>query len=100
MPTPHASHSTSSILGIGNLYFTVILFTLLLSTHILQVPSFLGTSKVGTAHGLRLSLTIPLSNSSLICLCSCSVSLEFVLYAGLLGKGAPGIRLIWCSIPL
>ena len=30
------------------------------STHILHIPSFLGTSRIGTAHGLMLSLTYPL----------------------------------------
>ncbi|CAO2836271.1 unnamed protein product [Amaranthus hypochondriacus] len=52
-----SSSSMSSIRGIGNLYLTVILFTLRLSTHICHVPSFLGTSRVGTTQGLMLSLT-------------------------------------------
>jgi len=35
-----------------------------LSTHILMVASFLGTSKAGTYQGLMLSLIYPLSISS------------------------------------
>ena len=47
---------------------TVMLLIALQSTHILQVPSFLGTSSIGTAHGLMLSLTCPLVSNSLTCL--------------------------------
>ena len=44
----------SLILGMGNLYFTAILLIALLSTHILQLPSFFGVNKAETAHGLKL----------------------------------------------
>lgn len=47
-------HRAESILGIGNLYFTVILFIALLSTHILQSPFFIDTRRAGTTQGLIL----------------------------------------------
>ena len=86
------SSNMCSILGIGYLYLMVMLFTLLLSMHILHVPSFLGTNRVGTTQGLRLSLTYPLCINSSAWLCNYLVSVGFVLYAGLLGKEALGIR--------
>ena len=49
---PCNSSSISSSLGMGCRYFIVILLTALQSTHILQVPSFFGTSQTGTARGL------------------------------------------------
>jgi hypothetical protein len=72
----------------------VILFIALQSTHILQDPSFLGTKITGTAQGLKLSRTKPLSRSSCTCLCISLVSLGLVQYGGRLGSAAPGIRSI------
>ena len=42
----------------------VMLLMAMQSTHILQVPSFLGTSKTSTAQGDTLSLTYPFSSNS------------------------------------
>ena len=52
MQDPCNSSNMSSSLGIGCLYFTVMLLMALRWTHILHVPSFLGTSSTGTAQGL------------------------------------------------
>ena len=78
----------SSSLGIGCLYFTVILLIARQSTHILHVPSFLGTNRTSTAHGLMLSLTYPFAKSSSTYLWSSFVSSGLLLYAGLLGMVA------------
>ena len=56
---PCNSSSKSSNLGIGKRYLMVMLLKALLSMHMHQVPSFLGTNKAGTAHGLMLSRTYP-----------------------------------------
>jgi hypothetical protein len=65
---PCNSSNLSSSLGMGCLYFTVMLLIALQSTHFLQVPSFLGTSSTGTAHRLMLSLMCPLTINSSTCL--------------------------------
>ena len=74
----------------------VMLVILRLSMHILNVPAFLGTHKVGTAHGLKLSLKYPLCINSSTYLFSSLVSLGLELYTGL-GKLAPGTRSIWAQ---
>jgi hypothetical protein len=56
---PYNSSSMSSSLGIGCRYFTVMLLTTRQSTHILHVPSFLGTSSTDTAQELILSRIYP-----------------------------------------
>uniref|UniRef100_A0A0D3DNM8 Uncharacterized protein n=1 Tax=Brassica oleracea var. oleracea TaxID=109376 RepID=A0A0D3DNM8_BRAOL len=57
----------SSSLGMGCLYFTVMLLMARQSTHMRQDPSFLGTRRTGTAQGLRLSLMCPFSRRSPTC---------------------------------
>ena len=78
----------------------MILLIALLSTHILIEPSFLGTSRAGTAQGLRLSRIKPLPSSSSTCLCTSWVSCGFMRYAGLFGRVAPGMRSILCWMVL
>ena len=89
----------SSILGNGNLYLIVILLISLESVHILHSPSFFGVSTAGTAHGIRLFWTNPLSNNPWTCLLNSSFSWGVNLYASLFGKMAPGIKSIWWLIP-
>ena len=52
---PLSSSNISSNLGIGYRYLMVMLLMARQSTHMRHVPSFLGTSRTGTAQGLRLS---------------------------------------------
>jgi hypothetical protein len=78
----------------------VILFIARQSTHMHQVPFFLGTKIIGTAQGLSLSCTYPLSNNSWTCHWISFVSFGLVLYVARLGNDAPGIKSIWYSIPL
>jgi len=47
---PWNSSNMSSSLGMRCLYFTIMLLMARQSTHILHVPSFLGTSRRGTTH--------------------------------------------------
>ena len=70
------------------------------SVHIRHPPSFFGISTVGTAQGLKLSFTNPLSNRSWTYFLISSFSWGVNLYAALLGKLAPGIRSIWWLILL
>ena len=79
MDDPDNISNKSSNLRVANLYFIVILFIALLSTHILHVPSFFGTNNVRTAHGLMLSLTSPLFISSSICFFNSACSVGLVL---------------------
>jgi hypothetical protein len=72
----------------------VILFIARQSTHMHQVPFFLGTKIAGTTQGLRLSRTYPLSNNSWTCRRISFVSSMLVLYAAQLGNDAPGIKSI------
>ncbi len=67
--------------------------------HMRQVPSFFGTSKTGTTHGLRDSRTNPFFKSSSTCASNSLVSKGSHLYAGRLGRGAPGMMSILCSMP-
>jgi len=53
---------------IGCRYFTVMLLTARQLTHIIHVPSFLGTSSTGTAQGLILSRIYPFIINSSTCL--------------------------------
>ena len=76
---PWSSSNISSSRGIGCRYLIVILFMARLFTHILQLPSFLGTKRAGTAQGLRLSLTNPLEINSSTCLWISFVSVGFIL---------------------
>jgi hypothetical protein len=78
----------------------VILLMTLQSTHICQVPFFLRTKITRMAQGLRHSCTYPWSKSSWTCHWIFLVSSELVLYAARFGNVAPGIKSIWCLIPL
>jgi hypothetical protein len=78
----------------------VMLFMAQQSTHMREVPSFLGTKITGTAQGLRLSRTYPLSNNCWTCHLISFISSRLVLYAAQLGNDTPGIKSIGCSIPL
>lgn len=78
----------------------VILLTARQSTHIFQLPSFLGINKIRMTHGLMLPLTCPLDSSSLISLWSSLVFSGLLWQVGRIGVRAPGMKSIWCSIPL
>lgn len=71
---PPSWSSKSLIRGIGKRYFTVIRFMALLSTDILQLPSFFGVNKAGTAQGLKLGLICPFFSNSSTCVCNASNS--------------------------
>ena len=73
----------------------VILLMALESIHILHLSSFFGLNTVGTAHGLRLSLTKPLSNNFWTCFLNSSFFQGVSLYIALFSKMAPGIKSIW-----
>ena len=60
------SSSISSNRGIENLCLMVMLFMVLKSTYIRQVPSFSNTKRAGTEHRLKLSLMYPQSSNSWI----------------------------------
>jgi hypothetical protein len=66
--------------------------------HIFHPPYFFGLNTVGTAHGLNLSLTKPLSYNSWTWFFISSFSRGVNLYAALFGKLAPGIKSIWWLI--
>jgi hypothetical protein len=72
----------------------VMLFMARQSTHMRQVPFFLGTKITGTTQGLRLSRTYPLSNNSWTCHLISFVSSGLVLYTARLGNDAPRIKSI------
>ena len=55
MSDPTIVSNRSSSLGMRNIYLIVIILMALLSTHILQLSSFLSVSNTGVAQGLRLS---------------------------------------------
>ena len=74
----------------------VILFMRRLSTHSRMLPSFFGTERASTAHGLRLSLMKPLDTNSSTGLWTSIVCLGFILHVGLLGRMALMMRFIWC----
>ena len=76
----------------------VILFMAWLSTNICMLPFFLGTKRVGTTNGLKLSLNNPLDTNSSTYLWTSIVSLGFIIYAGLFGRIASIMRSIWCWI--
>jgi zinc transporter ZupT len=72
----------------------VILLMALEFVHILHPPCFFGINTVGTTHGLKLSLTKPLSNNSWTWSFTSSFSRGVNLYASLFHKLAPGIKSI------
>jgi len=76
---PWISSSMYLSLGMGCLNLIVIFLIAWLSIHILIEPSFLGTRRAGTAHGLKVSHTNHLAMSSFTCLCISMVSLRFIL---------------------
>jgi len=90
----------SSSLGMGYLHLIVILLMALLSTHILILPSFWGTKRAGTTHGLKDSRIKPFSYNSSTCLWISIVSFGFILYASLFGRIKHGTRSVWCWISL
>ena len=69
------------------------------SEHKRKLPSGLGTSITGTAHGLKLSRTWPLSISCCTCRWISLVSSGLTRYGALFGSGTPGMRSIRCSMP-
>jgi len=85
------SSCISASLGMGYLYLIVILLMTLQSTTILSPPSFLGTTRAGTAHRLKDSHIKPFSFNSSTCLWVSMVSFAFSLYAGLFGRMELGI---------
>ena len=89
----------SSSLGMGCLYFTLMLLMDLQFVHSLHLPSFFSTNNIGTTQRLRLSWTQPFSNNSLTWDSISLVSWGLFPYAGLLGRLVPGNKSIWCSIP-
>ena len=69
------------------------------SEHMRILPSCSGTSITGMAQGLKLSRTCSLSISCCTCHWISLVSSGFTQYGALFGRGAPGMRSIWCSMP-
>jgi hypothetical protein len=65
-----------------------------------QVSFFLGTKITGMTQRQRLFRTYPWSKSSWTCRWISLVSSGLVLYVTRFGNIAPGIKSIWCSIPL
>jgi hypothetical protein len=70
----------------------VILLMALESVHILHPPYFFGLNTVGTTHGLKLSLTDPLSNNSWTWFFTSSFSRGVNLYVDLFGILSPSIK--------
>ena len=64
------------------------------TTHLTTI--FLRCSKVGTAHGLRLSWIKPFDSNSSTCLLSSLCSNGFIRYAGRLGSCDPGTKSTAC----
>jgi hypothetical protein len=82
---PDSISNMSPIRGIGNRYFTVILFIARLSTQICQLPSFFGTSRVGTMHGLILSRKCPFRIN--LSTCSCKIAFSFGSFDNVASSG-------------
>ena len=70
-----------------------------LLTHIYQVPSSFGMSKVGTTQGVMLSLIYPffkISTGTVTCLFNSSCSFRFIRWCTLLGRLQSTLRSFLC----
>lgn len=87
---PCNTSNISSKRGMGKRYFTV-------NAH---APTSIFFRSAGTAHGLKLSRINPLSSRSWTWHWSSLCSVGLILYAGIFGRVAPGIKSTACCISL